>query len=207
MPFDGGWSDVGSWDSLSKLISKHAPDQSDDTILLGSKNVFVHSNGRNIACIGLEDLIIINDGNAPLIARKGQTEHVKAVIDHLKAANKAFATERSFEYRPWEKFETLLESTVCKVKRLTVDAGKHLSSQYHHKRYEHWIVVDGTATVQLGGETLTFEAEKSIDIPLGAHHALSNYTSTPVIVIEVQMGSYFGEDDIARVSEPHNRLN
>lgn len=205
IPFDGGWSDVGSWDSLSKLISYHTPDQGNDALLVESKNVFVHSTGRTIAGIGLEDLIIIDDDNATLIVRKGQTEHVKTVIDQLKAANNSVATEHSFEYRPWGKFETLLDSTICKVKRLTVDAGQHLSLQYHKKRYEHWVVVDGTATIQLDGETLTLEAGEHIDIPLGAHHALGNDTDAPIIVIEVQMGSYFGEDDIVRVSDPYGR--
>ena len=205
VPFDGGWSDVGSWDSLSKLIADSAPDQGDDAVLVESSNVFVHSSGRTIAGIGLEDLIIIDDDDATLIVRKGQTEHVKAVIEQLTAADKAVATQHSFEYRPWGMFENLLDSAACKVKRLTVDPGQHLSLQYHHKRSEHWVVVQGTATVQLEGETLTLESGHSVDIPLGAHHALGNDTDEPVIVIEVQMGSYFGEDDIVRVSDPYNR--
>ena len=102
-------------------------------------------------------------------------------------------------------FENLLDSPVCKVKRLTVDPGQHLSLQYHHKRSEHWVVVDGIATVQLNGETLTLGAGHSVDIPVGSHHALGNDTGSPVIVIEVQMGSYFGEDDIVRVSDPYGR--
>lgn len=205
IPFDGGWSDVGSWDSLSKLIEDRAPDQGAEAVLVESQNVFVHSSGRTIAGIGLEDLIIIDDDDATLIVRKGQTEHVKSVIDQLKADNKPVATEHSFEYRPWGMFENLLDSAVCKVKRLTVDPGQHLSLQYHHKRSEHWVVVQGTATVQLAGETLTLSAGHSVDIPLGAHHALGNDTDEPVIVIEVQMGSYFGEDDIVRVSDPYGR--
>ena len=102
-------------------------------------------------------------------------------------------------------FENLLDSAACKVKRLTVDPGHHLSLQYHHKRSEHWVVVAGTATVQLGDDRHTLEAGHSIDIPLGAHHALGNDTDDPVVIIEVQMGSYFGEDDIVRVSDPYER--
>ena len=100
---------------------------------------------------------------------------------------------------------TFLDSAVCKVKRLTVDPGQHLSLQYHNKRSEHWVVVAGTATVLLDGKTLTLEAGHSIDIPLGAHHALGNDTKAPVIVIEVQDVRYFGEDDIVRVSDPYGR--
>lgn len=205
LPFDGGWSDVGSWDSLSGLIAAAAPDRDTGAILVESQNVFVHGSGRTIAGVGLEDLIIVDDDDATLIVRKGHTEKVKQVIEELAAAKNATATEHSFEYRPWGMFENLLDSTVCKVKRLTVDPGQHLSLQYHHKRSEHWVVVAGTATVQLDGETLTLETGHSIDIPLGAHHALGNDTDAPVIVIEVQMGSYFGEDDIVRVSDPYAR--
>ena len=205
LPFGGGWSDVGSWDSLSRLISDHVADQGEGAVLVNSSNVFVHTSGRTIAGIGLEDLIIVDDDNATLIVRKGETEHVKAVIDQLKSRDETVATEHSFEYRPWGMFENLLDSATCKVKRLTVDPGHHLSLQYHHKRSEHWVVVAGTATVQLGDDRHTLEAGHSIDIPLGAHHALGNDTDDPVVVIEVQMGSYFGEDDIVRVSDPYER--
>ena len=205
MPFGGGWSDVGSWDSLSRLISDHVADQGEGAVLVNSSNVFVHTSGRTIAGIGLEDLIIVDDDNATLIVRKGETEHVKAVIDRLISRDQRVATEHSFEYRPWGMFENLLDSAACKVKRLTVDPGHHLSLQYHHKRSEHWVVVAGTATVQLGDDRHTLEAGHSIDIPLGAHHALGNDTDDPVVVIEVQMGSYFGEDDIVRVSDPYER--
>ena len=205
LPFVGGWSDVGSWDSLSNLISSAAPDRNTDSILVDSENIFVHSSGRTIAGVGIEDLIIVDDYDATLIVRKGHTEKVKKVIDALAAAGNNAATEHSFEYRPWGMFENLLDSPVCKVKRLTVDPRQHLSLQYHHKRSEHWVVVAGTATVQLDGDTLTLEAGHSIDIPLGAHHALGNDTDDPVVVIEVQMGSYFGEDDIVRVSDPYDR--
>ena len=205
LPFGGGWSDVGSWDSLSRLISDHVVDQGEGAVLVNSSNVFVHTSGRTIAGIGLEDLIIVDDDNATLIVRKGETEHVKAVIDQLKSLDETVATEHSFEYRPWGMFENLLDSAACKVKRLTVDPGHHLSLQYHHKRSEHWVVVTGTATVHLGDDRHTLEAGHSIDIPLGAHHALGNDTDDPVVVIEVQMGSYFGEDDIVRLSDPYRR--
>ena len=207
LPFAGKWSDVGSWDSLSALIDVggHPADEDAECIIVDSSNTFVHTSGRTIAAVGVEDLIIVDDDNATLIARKGQTEKVKTVIDHLKSIGNAAATEHSFEYRPWGMFENLLDSTECKVKRLTVDPGQHLSLQYHHRRSEHWIVVSGVATVQLGDDRLTLSPGHSIDIPLGAQHALGNDTDQPVIVIEVQMGTYFGEDDIVRVSDPYNR--
>ena len=207
LPFAGSWSDVGSWDSLSSLIEAQTPAATDPdhAIMVETEDTFVHSSGRTIATVGVKDLIIVDDDDATLIVRKGHTEKVKAVISQLADIGNAAGTEHSFEYRPWGMFENLLDSAVCKVKRLTVDPGQHLSLQYHNKRSEHWVVVSGTATVQLGDETMTLEPGHSIDIPLGAQHALGNDSSEPVIVIEVQMGSYFGEDDIVRVSDPHNR--
>ena len=207
LPFAGSWSDVGSWDSLSSLIEAQTPAATDPdhAIMVETEDTFVHSSGRTIATVGVKDLIIVDDDDATLIVRKGHTEKVKAVISRLADIGNAAGTEHSFEYRPWGMFENLLDSAVCKVKRLTVDPGQHLSLQYHSKRSEHWVVVSGTATVQLGDETMTLEPGHSIDIPLGAQHALGNDSSEPVIVIEVQMGSYFGEDDIVRVSDPYNR--
>ena len=207
LPFAGDWSDVGSWDSLSALIGDSGPDTRDSkgSIFVDAPNTFIHGSGRTIAAVGVQDLIIVDDDNATLIARKGQTEKVKTVIERLKDIGNAAATEHSFEYRPWGVFENLLDTAECKVKRLTVDPGQHLSLQYHHHRSEHWVVVSGVATVQLGEDRLSLAPGHSIDIPLGVQHSLGNDTEQPVIVIEVQMGSYFGEDDIVRVSDPYNR--
>ncbi len=127
MPFDGGLSDVGSWDSLSSLIASTAPDQVIGSVLINSKNVFVHGSTRTIARVGLEDLIIVDDDDATLIVRRGHTEQVKRVIDALAIAGNITGIEHSSEYRPWGMFENLLDSAVCKVNRLTGDAGQHLS--------------------------------------------------------------------------------
>ena len=207
VPFEGHWSDVGSWDSLSKLIEadKSEGNSSDNTVQIDTKNTFIHSSARTIAAVGVEDLIIVDDDNATLVVQKGKSEQVKDALEMLKGLNIPAAREHSFEYRPWGMFENLLDSATCKVKRLTVNPGHHLSLQYHHKRSEHWVVVQGRATVKLEDNTLYLEPGQSIDIPLRAQHALGNDTDKDVIVIEVQMGSYFGEDDIVRVSDPYNR--
>ena len=207
VPFDGHWSDVGSWDSLSKLIEteKSVGPAPDNNVQIDTKNTFIHSSSRTIAAVGVEDLIIVDNDNATLVVQKGKSEKVKDALEILKGLNIPAAREHSFEYRPWGMFESLLDSAICKVKRLTVNPGHHLSLQYHHKRSEHWVVVQGRATVQLEDETLYLEPGQSIDIPLGAQHALGNDTDENLIVIEVQMGSYFGEDDIVRVSDPYNR--
>jgi len=207
LPFTGNWSDVGSWDSLASLIEERTPEPADPdrTITVETSNTFIHSSGRTIAAVGVEDIIIVDDDDATLIVGKGHTEKVKAVIDQLTGLGNPAGTEHSFEYRPWGMFENLLGSKVCKVKRLTVDPGQHLSLQYHHKRSEHWVVVSGTATVRCGDETMTLDAGHSIDIPLGTPHALGNDTHEPVIVLEVQKGSYFCEDDIVRIRDLYNR--
>ena len=207
VPFEGHWSDVGSWDSLSKLIETEQSDgtASDNSIQIDTKNTLIHSSSRTIAAVGVEDLIIVDDDNATLIIQKGKSEKVKDALEVLKSLNIPAAREHSYEYRPWGIFENLLDSKICKVKRLTVNPGHHLSLQYHHKRSEHWVVVQGQATVQLEGKMLYMDSGQSIDIPLGAQHSLGNDTDEDLIVIEVQMGSYFGEDDIVRVSDPYNR--
>ena len=207
VPFESHWSDVGSWDSLSKLIEADNSDGSaaDNAVQIDTKNTFIHSSARTIAAVGVEDLIIVDDDNATLVVQKGKSEKVKDALEMLKVLNIPAAREHSFEYRPWGMFENLLDSAICKVKRLTVNPGHHLSLQYHHKRSEHWVVVQGRATVKLEDDTLYLEPGQSIDIPLGAQHALGNDSDEDVIVIEVQMGSYFGEDDIVRLSDPYNR--
>ena len=207
VPFEGHWSDVGIWDSLSKLIETDKSDgsSSDNTVQIDTKNTFIHSSSRTIAAVGVEDLIIVDDDNATLVVQKGKSEKVKDALEMLKGLNIPAAREHSFEYRPWGMFENLLDTKICKVKRLTVNPGHHLSLQYHLKRSEHWVVVQGRATIQLEDETLYLEPGQSIDIPLGVQHALGNDTDEDVIIIEVQMGSYFGEDDIVRISDPYNR--
>ena len=151
-------------------MKRHRPETGDDphAITVDAPNTFIHSSGRTIAAVGVEDLIVVDDDDATLIVGKGASEKVKDVIDQLKALGNASATEHSFEYRPWGMFENLLDSDICKVKRLTVDPGQHLSLQYHHKRSEHWLVVAGTASVQLGEDHRhTLTPGEAIDIPLG----------------------------------------
>ena len=150
VPFEGHWSDVGSWDSLSKLIEteKSVGPAPDNNVQIDTKNTFIHSSSRTIAAVGVEDLIIVDNDNATLVVQKGKSEKVKDALEILKGLNIPAAREHSFEYRPWGMFESLLDSAVCRVKRLTVNPGHHLSLQYHHKRSEHWVVVQGRATVQ-----------------------------------------------------------
>ena len=208
LPFNGEWSDVGSWDSLSKIISKTNSEKivsKDNQVLIDSKNTFVHTTDRTIVGIGLEDLIVVDDDDATIISKKGETEKIKSALEILKSKNNKSSEEHTFEYRPWGKFENLLETEIYKVKRLTVDPGEHLSIQYHKKRSEHWVVVNGKASVQVNDKKLTLEKGQSIDIPKGSSHCLGNDTKENLVVIEVQLGDYFGEDDIVRISDPYDR--
>ena len=204
LPFESDWSDLGNWGELSKYISNNQ-NKNNKNFLLDSKNTFIYSNDRVVAGIGLEDLMIIDDDDATLVVKKGFEEKVKDVLEEIKKTGHSSATEHTFENRPWGKFENILDSKICKVKKLTVNPGQHLSLQYHKKRSEHWVVVEGKANVNLEDKNIILKKGESIDIPLGAKHSLGNDTKENLIVIEVQLGTYFGEDDIIRINDPYNR--
>ena len=203
-PFKGNWSDIGNWDSMNLLLEKYNKDKSNE-ILVESKNTNIHSSDRLVVGIGLKDITIVDETDATLIFQKGQSEKVRSVVKTLKKENKAIATEHTFEYRPWGKFEVLLDSNECKVKRLFIDPFKSLSYQYHLKRSEHWTIVSGTACIVLNGKKKDFSVGESVIIKNKMKHSISNQTENLLIVIEVQYGEYFGEDDIIRISDPYNR--
>ena len=204
IPFDSNWSDIGNWDSLNLLLSKFNQTNK-NSILIDSKNTEIQSSKRMIVGIGLEDLIVIDEIDATLIFKKGQSEKVKKVVEKLKKDKNNLAEEHNFEFRPWGKFEILLDTIECKVKKISVDPYKSLSYQYHLKRSEHWTIVSGQAEVVLDGVKTIHNVGESIIIPVNVKHSLSNKTNQLLKVIEVQYGSYYGEDDIIRVSDPYNR--
>jgi len=202
-PFKNKWSDVGSWDSVAEIYKDKPLNKK--VVQIDSKNNFIRTENRLIATIGLEDLIIIDSGNATLISKKNQSENVKLIVKKLLKKNIDEAEEHSFENRPWGKFENLLITKHCKVKKITVHPKKRLSLQYHNFRSEHWLVVDGTANIHLDGKNLTLTPGQSIDIPKKSHHYIENKKTKDLIIIETQLGSYFGEDDIIRIEDPYNR--
>ena len=204
IPFKNGWSDIGNWDSMNILLEKFNKDKKNE-FLVESNNTHIHSSDRLIVGIGLEDITIVDETDATLVFKKGESEKVRSVVQDLKGANKSIATEHSFEYRPWGKFEVLLDSKECKVKRLFVDPFKSLSYQYHLKRSEHWTIVSGQATVILNGVTKNYSVGESIIIKNEVKHSISNQEEEMLIVIEVQYGTYFGEDDIIRLIDPFKR--
>jgi len=204
VPFNSNWSDIGNWDSMNALFCKYSNNK-DNSILIDSRNTQIVSSDRVVVGIGLEDLIVIDESDATLIFKKGQSEKVKEVVEILKNEKKNVAVEYNYEFRPWGKFEILLDSIECKVKKITVDPYKSLSYQYHLKRSEHWTVVSGQAEVILDGIKSVHNVGESIVIPVNVKHSLANNQKEILIIIEVQYGTYYGEDDIIRVSDPYNR--
>ena len=202
-PMNGKWSDVGSWDAIAEIYKNK--NKSKNIIEIDSNNNYVRSQKRVIATIGVKDLIIIDSDNATLITKKNHSEKVKLIVNKLIEKDFPEATEHSFENRPWGKFQNLLNDKNCKVKRIEVTPQKRLSLQYHNFRSEHWLIVKGTATVYLDGKLSKLRAGMSIDIPRKAHHYIHNETNKDLIIIETQLGTYFGEDDIVRLYDPYAR--
>lgn len=200
---DCKWTDVGSWDSVSTL--KGTKPDSKNIIQLNSSGNFIRNKKRIIATIGIEDSIIVDTDDATLIVKKTFAEKVKDLVEVLKDKNINEAFENNFELRPWGKFENLLETKFYKIKKITVDPLQRLSLQYHNFRSEHWVVISGTADVYLDGKKFKLKKGESIDIPTKSKHYLKNPLKKSLIIIETQLGSYFGEDDIVRLDDPYDR--
>ncbi len=200
---DSKWNDIGSWDNLEKI--KGTKKLSKKIVQINSKNNFVRNKNRMIATIGIEDTIIIDSNDSTLIAKKGSSEKVKEIVEKLEVNNISEAYENDYEFKPWGKFENLLDSKECKVKKLFINPQKRLSLQYHKYRSEHWLIVSGKAKVYIDNETLFLNVGESIDIPQGSKHYIENLDKSPLIIIETQLGSYFGEDDIIRLDDPYER--
>ena len=202
-PFNSKWSDVGSWDSVAEIYKDKPMNQK--VIQIDAKDNFIRTENRLIAAIGVKDLIIVDSDNAILISKKDKSEKVKLVVKKLLKKNIIEAKEHSFENRPWGKFENLLDEKYCKVKKITVHPKKRLSLQFHNFRSEHWLVVKGKANVYINGENVLLSPGNSIDIPVKSPHYIENKQNKDLIIIETQLGSYFGEDDIVRLDDPYDR--
>lgn len=208
---DIGWSDIGSWDSLSVLTpADKAGNQVDgvvDTILVNSTNNYVKSNGnRVVAAVGVDNLIIVDTPDALLIANRDNAQDVKKVVSQLKEAkHESYQLHRTVT-RPWGTYTTLEEGNGFKMKRIAVKPGGSLSLQMHHHRSEHWIVVSGTAKVVNGDQELLLHPNQSTYIPAGQTHRLTNPGVIECVLIEVQVGIYLGEDDIVRFSDIYGRV-
>jgi mannose-1-phosphate guanylyltransferase / mannose-6-phosphate isomerase len=213
VPAGFGWSDVGSWDAVA---GAHTADQDgnsaagiDKVHFIASTNMHVESNSHTekvIAAIGLENLVIIDTPDALLVAERSKSQEVKLVVEALKASEDVELTELPATiHRPWGTYATLKQEDGYQVKRITVAPGQKLSLQYHHKRAEHWLVTQGHAIVQVGDEEFETGPGEYRYIPLGEKHRLTNIGDSELVLVEVQVGSYLGEDDIVRLDDIYGR--
>ena len=204
---DAGWSDVGSWSSLWETGEKDANGNvtTGDTLLEGTTNSYVNAEHSLVAVIGLEDVVVVETKDAVMVANKKNAEHIKTVVNRLKAEKRPEFEFHREVFRPWGSYDSIDNGGRFKVKRITVKPGEKLSVQMHHHRAEHWVVVSGTANVTIGDETQMLTENESVYIPIGAVHALENPGKIPLELIEVQSGAYLGEDDIVRFSDRYGR--
>ncbi|RJG46610.1 mannose-1-phosphate guanylyltransferase/mannose-6-phosphate isomerase [Mesorhizobium sp. DCY119] len=207
VPLDARWSDIGSWSALWEVQAQNAEGNAfrGDVISIGSTNNLVHAEGRLVAVIGVEDLIVVETKDAVLIAHKDQVQKVKDVVEQIKSDGRHEHLNHRQVYRPWGHYDSIDFGERDQVKRITVKPGAKLSVQMHHHRAEHWIVVRGTAKVHKGKETILLTENQSTYIPLGEIHALENPGKIDLELIEVQSGSYLGEDDIVRFEDRYGR--
>lgn len=208
VPLDAGWSDVGSWSSLWDISPKDLQDNvhQGDVLSVNSTGNFVLAETCLVATVGLENTVVVQTKDAVLVAAKDQVQNVKTVVQQLKAAGRNEHKVHREVYRPWGHYDSIDNGARYQVKRICVKPGEKLSIQMHHHRAEHWIVVSGTAKVTVDGKESLLAENQSIYIPLGAVHALENPGKIALELIEVQSGSYLGEDDIVRFSDRYGRV-
>ena len=205
---DVGWSDVGEWSSVWRLSPRDANGNSlrGRAVVIDSSNVLVRSEEQLAAVIGLRDVIVVATGDAVLVADRSQTAKVKKLVERLKAQGHPEATEHRRNYRPWGYYQSVDQGSRYQVKRIVVRPGGRLSLQKHHHRAEHWVVVRGAAEVTLNDKVEHVHENESIYLPIGSMHRLANPGRIDLELIEVQTGSYLGEDDILRIDDDFNRM-
>ncbi len=207
IPLSAGWSDVGAWDALWKVLPKCDNGNAfrGDVMLENCRNTLAVSESRLVACIGTNDLVVVETDDAILVVQHDATQDVKKIVDRLKSEKRSVAQWHRKVYRPWGWYDGVDCGERFQVKRIGVNPGASLSLQMHHHRAEHWIVVKGTAQVTRGEEVFLVAENQSTYIPLGVKHRLENTGILPLEMIEVQSGSYLGEDDIVRFEDTYGR--
>ena len=207
VPADLGWSDVGSWDALWEQSPKDAAGNTavGDVLLEHATNCYVRSDGIVTAVVGLEDAVVVVTADAVLAMHRDRAQEVKRVVDRLRAQGRHEAVAHNRSYRPWGFYESLIKGDRFQVKRIVVQPGQKLSLQKHFHRAEHWVVVHGSAVVHRDGEEVLVRENESIYLPLGCTHRMENPGRIPLTLIEVQSGSYLGEDDIVRLEDTYGR--
>ena len=208
VPMDAGWSDVGSWSSLWDIADKDESGNalSGDVMVHESCNNYIRADKRLVVAIGVDDLVIVDTKDALLVASKDSVQDVKKIVERLKSDKRSEFEFHREVYRPWGKYDSIDSGARYQVKRITVKPGAKLSVQMHHHRAEHWVVVSGTAQVTNGDKTIMLTENQSTYIPIGVIHALENPGKVDLELIEVQSGSYLGEDDIVRFEDRYGRV-
>ena len=207
VPMDAGWSDIGSWSSLWDISEKDSEGNSThgDVILHNTQNSYVRSDNKLVAVIGVDDLVVVSTKDALMVAHKDSVQDVKMITESLKIQARSEWQLSREVYRPWGKYDSIDSGERYQAKRITVKPGAKLSVQMHHHRAEHWVVVSGTARVTNGDEIFLLAENESTYIPIGVVHALENPGKVDLELIEVQSGSYLGEDDIVRFEDRYGR--
>jgi len=208
VPLDADWNDLGAWDAVWKVLPKdrHGNAHVGDVVTSNSENTLVHASSRLVSLVGVKNLVVVETADAVLIADQAHSQGVKDIVSELsKRGREEHALHRKV-HRPWGWYDSVDEGGRFKVKRIMVKPKASLSLQKHHHRAEHWIVVKGTAEVTNGKNTILLSENQSTYIPVGEVHRLANPGDIPLEIIEVQSGSYLGEDDIVRLEDSYGRL-
>jgi mannose-1-phosphate guanylyltransferase/mannose-6-phosphate isomerase len=207
LPLDVGWSDVGSWSSLFEALPADEEGNvlQGDVLTFDTHDCYVHSTSRLVATVGMEDHIVVETKDAVLVAPKDRVQDVKELVTKIKNSGRTESSLHREVFRPWGSYDSIDNGERFQVKRLSVKPGAVLSLQMHHHRAEHWIVVQGTARITRNDETFLLAENESTYIPIGATHRIENPGKVPLHIIEVQSGSYLGEDDIVRFEDNYGR--
>jgi len=207
LPLDVGWSDVGSWSSLFDALPADPEGNvlQGDVVVFDTHDSYVHSTSRLVAAVGMDDHIIVETKDAVLVAPKERVQDVKELVAMLKKSGRSESSLHREVFRPWGSYDSIDAGERFQVKRLSVKPGGVLSLQMHHHRAEHWIVVEGTARITRNDEVFLLSENESTYIPVGATHRIENPGKVPLHIIEVQSGSYLGEDDIVRFEDNYGR--
>ncbi|MEI7429412.1 MAG: mannose-1-phosphate guanylyltransferase/mannose-6-phosphate isomerase [Betaproteobacteria bacterium] len=207
IPLDAGWNDIGAWDALAALRSADASGNTlqGDVVAIDTQNSVIYSDGRLVATVGVSDLVVVATKDAVLVADKSNAQAVKKIVEVLKSESRSETEFQHIVHRPWGCYEGLAQAPRYQVKRIMVKPGASLSLQKHHHRAEHWVVVKGTAKIVRGEEVLLLSENQSTYIPLGVVHRLENPGCIDLELVEIQSGSYLGEDDIVRFEDNYGR--
>ena len=208
LPLNANWNDIGSWQSVWEVSNKDKNGNftKGKTIIKNTKNCYLSSEARLLVGIGLENLIVVETNDAILVSNKSESQKVKEIVKILKDKKIPEGLKHSKIYRPWGHYKSIVEEDRWQVKLIEVKSGEKLSLQMHHHRSEYWIIVRGTAEVEVDDKTKILTENESVYIPLGSKHRLTNPGKIPLALIEVQSGSYVGEDDIVRFEDKYGRL-